>query len=95
MEEDQNPLSKPHRDRVGGLARVKLPLPAAPPVTISGGWRRGRNRECPCVGHQNITVVGDGAERIHREESVESKDFICSPSKERGVVWRGTPACNH
>ena len=59
MEEDQNPLSKPHRDRVGGLARVKLPLPAAPPVTISGGWRRGRNRECPCVGLQCVQVVGD------------------------------------
>ena len=39
---------------------------------VSTGRRKGRNRDCPHVGHQNVRVVGDaGCERVHKEKKVK------------------------
>ena len=84
MEEEQNPLSKPHRDRVRELAPVKLLLPTAPLVTNLRRQRRGRSRGCHCTGHQIVRVVSDaGCERIHEKVKRVKVLFLLSHRRKR------------
>ena len=58
----------------------ELPLSTAPLVTSLRMRRRGRNRECTCLGHENVRVVDDvGCEEIHKENKMQSKVFIHFP----------------
>ena len=53
---------------------------------VSTGRRKGRNRDCPHVGHQNVRVVGDaGCERVHKEKKVK---ILCTLQERRGA-WCG------
>ena len=70
-EKNQNPLSKPHRDRVRGLAQVNLLLPTASLVT---NLRRteGEIENAPIWTTKMVSDTG--CERIHKQKKVQ-KDF--------------------